>query len=154
MRVVLQKDVSNLGDAGDIKEVADGFARNFLFPKRLAVRADEGKTKMAIHQKKLADLKKEKRKKVMESVSSGLNGKEFEIVVKTGGGDKLFGAVTAADVAALMKKDGFDVDKRKIEFPEPIRNLGSYKLKVRLAEGIFPTITVHVKKEEEAATEG
>ncbi|PKA16982.1 50S ribosomal protein L9 [Leptospira haakeii] len=153
MRVILQKDVSNLGDAGDVKEVADGFARNFLFPQRLAVRASEGKTKMALHQKKLADLKKDKRKKDMESVSSGLNGKEFEISVKTGGGDKLFGAVTPADVAALLKTAGFEVDKRKIEFPEPIRNLGSFKLKVRLAEGILPTITVHVKKEEVVSTE-
>ncbi|TGK00842.1 50S ribosomal protein L9 [Leptospira semungkisensis] len=153
MRVILQKDVSNLGDAGDIKEVADGFARNYLFPQRLAVRASEGKTKMALHQKKLADLKKDKRKKTMESVSSGLNGKEFEISVKTGGGDKLFGAVTPADVAALLKNGGFEVDKRKIEFAEPIRNLGSYKLKVRLAEGILPTITIHVKKEEGASTE-
>lgn len=64
MRVILQKDVSNLGDAGDVKEVADGFARNYLFPQRLAVRASEGKTKMALHQRKLADLKKENAKKI------------------------------------------------------------------------------------------
>ncbi len=154
MKVILQKDVSNLGDAGDIKEVADGYARNYLFPQKFAIRASEGSTKMALHQKKLADLKKDKRKKSMESISSGLNGKEFEIFVKTGGGDKLFGAVTPADVAALLKTGGFEVDKRKIEFAEPIRNLGSYKLKVRLAEGILPTITVHVKKEEEVPAAG
>ncbi|PJZ70230.1 50S ribosomal protein L9 [Leptospira perolatii] len=154
MKVILQKDVSNLGDAGDIKEVADGFARNFLFPKRLAVRASEGSTKMAVHQKKLAELKKEKRQKAMESVSGNLNGKEFSILVKTGGGDKLFGAVTPMDVASLLKKEGYEVEKRKIEFPEPIRSLGTYKLKIRLAEGILPTITIHVKKEEGVVAEG
>ncbi|MBM9577257.1 50S ribosomal protein L9 [Leptospira sp. 201903070] len=149
MRVILQKDVINLGDAGDLKEVADGYARNFLFPKKLAVRANEGNTKAALHQKKLGELKREKRKKAMEGFSSNVNGKEYEIVVKTGGGDKLFGAVTPMDVASLLKKDGIELDKRKIEIAEPIRSLGSYKIKIRLAEGIQPVITLHVKKEEE-----
>lgn len=149
MRVILQKDVINLGDAGDLKEVADGYARNFLFPKKLAVRANEGNTKAALHQKKLGELKREKRKKAMEGFSSNVNGKEYEIVVKTGGGDKLFGAVTPMDIASLLKKDGIELDKRKIEIAEPIRSLGSYKIKIRLAEGIQPVITLHVKKEEE-----
>ncbi|RHX90827.1 50S ribosomal protein L9 [Leptospira stimsonii] len=149
MRVILQKDVINLGDAGDLKEVADGYARNFLFPKKLAVRANEGNTKAALHQKKLGELKREKRKKAMEGFSSNLVGKEYEIVVKTGGGDKLFGAVTPMDVASILKKDGIELDKRKIEIAEPIRSLGSYKIKIRLAEGIQPVITLHVKKEEE-----
>ncbi len=149
MRVILQKDVINLGDAGDLKEVADGYARNFLFPKKLAVRANEGNTKAALHQKKLGELKREKRKKAMEGFSSNISGKEYEIVVKTGGGDKLFGAVTPMDVASILKKDGIELDKRKIEIAEPIRSLGSYKIKIRLAEGIQPVITLHVKKEEE-----
>ncbi|MCG6167646.1 50S ribosomal protein L9 [Leptospira sp. FAT2] len=149
MRVILQKDVINLGDAGDTKEVADGYARNFLFPKRLAVRANEGNTKAALHQKKLGELKREKRKKAMEGVSASLNGKEYDILVKTGGGDKLFGAVTPIDVASILKKNGVELDKRKIEIAEPIRNLGSYKIKIRLADGIQPVITLNVKKEEE-----
>ncbi|ASV10772.1 MULTISPECIES: 50S ribosomal protein L9 [Leptospira] len=149
MRVILQKDVINLGDAGDLKEVADGYARNFLFPKRLAVRANEGNTKAAFHQRKLGELKKEKRKKAMETVATNLNGKEYDILVKTGGGEKLFGAVTPIDVASVLKKNGFELDKRKIEIADPIRNLGSYKIKIRLAEGIQPVITLHVKKEEE-----
>ncbi|PJZ55308.1 50S ribosomal protein L9 [Leptospira adleri] len=149
MRVILQKDVINLGDAGDLKEVADGYARNFLFPKKLAVRANEGNTKAALHQKKLGELKREKRKKAMEGFSSNISGKEYDIVVKTGGGDKLFGAVTPMDIASLLKKDGIELDKRKIEIAEPIRSLGSYKIKIRLAEGIQPVITLHVKKEEE-----
>ncbi|XDD51571.1 50S ribosomal protein L9 [Leptospira sp. WS92.C1] len=149
MRVILQKDVINLGDAGDLKEVADGYARNFLFPKKLAVRANEGNTKAALHQKKLGELKREKRKKAMEGYSSNINGKEYDIIVKTGGGDKLFGAVTPMDVASILKKNGIELDKRKIEIAEPIRSLGSYKIKIRLAEGIQPVITLHVKKEEE-----
>ncbi|EMY13544.1 ribosomal protein L9, C-terminal domain protein [Leptospira weilii str. Ecochallenge] len=85
----------------------------------------------------------------MEALATSLNGKEYDILVKTGGGEKLFGAVTPIDVASILKKNGFELDKRKIEIAEPIRNLGSYKIKIRLAEGIQPVVTLHVKKEEE-----
>ncbi|MCB1158680.1 MAG: 50S ribosomal protein L9 [Leptospiraceae bacterium] len=147
MKVVLFKDVPNLGDAGDIKEVANGYARNYLFPKKLAVRADEGNTKTAVHQKKLAELKKEKRKKEMKSIASSLEGKVIEIPVKTGANDKLFGSVTAIDVAKAVSAQGVEIEKRKIEIPEHIKALGDYKIKIKLADGILANVVLKVVKE-------
>ncbi len=147
MKVVLQKDVLNLGDAGDIKEVSDGYARNFLFPKKFAVRADEGSTKTAIHQKKMAQIKKEKRKKTMTELASSLNGKEFELKVKVGEKDKLFGSVTTNDIAGALKKSGFEIDKRKIDLPEQIKSLGEFSAKIKLADGINASVKIKVDKE-------
>jgi large subunit ribosomal protein L9 len=144
MKVILQKDVLNLGDAGDVKEVADGYARNFLIPRRFAVRANEGNTKAAVHQKKLADLKREKRVKVMKDLAASIDGKTYEVKVKVGENDKLFGSVTTNDIANAMKKTGIELDKRKIDLGEPLKALGEFKLKVRLAEGVIPTIIVKV----------
>ncbi|MBE7413417.1 MAG: 50S ribosomal protein L9 [Leptospiraceae bacterium] len=147
MKVILQKDVSNLGDAGDIKEVSDGYARNFLFPKKFAIRADEGNTKTAIHQKKMALLKKEKRKKTMSDLASSINGKEFELKVKVGEKDKLFGSVTANDISVMLKNSGFDIDKRKIELSDQIKSLGEFSAKIKLADGINASVKIKVDKE-------
>ncbi|TGL10835.1 50S ribosomal protein L9 [Leptospira meyeri] len=144
MKVVLQKDVLNLGDAGDVKEVADGYARNFLIPRRFAVRANDGNTKAAVHQKKLAELKREKRVKVMKELSASIEGKTYEVKVKVGEKDKLFGSVTANDIALAIKNTGVELDKRKLDLSEPIKSLGEFKIKVRLAEGVVPQITVKV----------
>ncbi|XDD45144.1 50S ribosomal protein L9 [Leptospira sp. WS39.C2] len=144
MKIVLQKDVLNLGDAGDLKEVADGYARNFLIPRRLAVRANDGNTKAAIHQKRLAELKRDKRVKVMKELSSSLDGKTYEVKVKVGENDKLFGSVTANDIALAIKNTGVELDKRKLDLGEPIKTVGEFKIKVRLAEGVVPQIIVKV----------
>ncbi|TGN18178.1 50S ribosomal protein L9 [Leptospira idonii] len=144
MKVILQKDVLNLGDAGDLKEVADGYARNFLIPRRLAVRANDGNTKVALHQKRLADLKREKRTKVMKDLSASIEGKTYEVKVKVGENDKLFGSVTANDIVLAIKKTGVEIDKRKLDLGEPLKALGEFKIKVRLAEGVAPQILVKV----------
>jgi large subunit ribosomal protein L9 len=149
MKVVLSKDVPNLGEAGDIREVADGYARNFLFPKKMALRANDGNTKVALHQQKLSELKKEKRKKEAKNIASSLEKKEIIIKVKVGDKDKLFGSVTAIDVANALKKEGFDIEKRKIEIPEHIKSLGSYKVKIKLTEGIQALVSLKVAKEEQ-----
>jgi len=116
MKVILRKDFVNLGDAGDIKEVSDGYARNYLIPNKIAVRADEGSTKAAVHQKKMIEQKKEKRKSSMLGIAESLNGKEVEIAVKTGENDKLFGSVTHSDVSKAVKSVlNVELDKRKIE---------------------------------------
>ena len=109
MKIVLQKDFPNLGDAGDIKEVADGYARNFLIPQKIAIRASEGSTKTALHQKKLIELKKEKRTKSMQELSKSISNKEVEIIVNVGENDKLFGSVTAQDIASALKKTGIEI---------------------------------------------
>jgi large subunit ribosomal protein L9 len=148
MKVILQKDFPNLGDAGDIKDVSDGYARNFLIPQRIATRADESSTKIAIHQKKMIELKKEKRKKSMQDISGSLKGKEVEVLVKVGENDKLFGSVTPQDISNALKKIGFEVDKRKIEITETIKALGTFQAKIKLADGIISVIQVKVTKQE------
>ncbi len=147
MKVILQKDHPNLGEAGDIKEVADGFARNFLIPQKIAIRADEGSTKAALHQKKLAEIKKEKKKKSLDGIAQTLKGKEVEVFVKVGENDKLYGSVTHQDVAnAIQSTFGIELDKRKIEFPENIKSLGQFNIKIKLAEGIQPELKLKVSK--------
>ena len=148
MKVILQKDVSNLGDAGDQKEVADGYARNFLLPNRLAIRANEGSAKVIAHQRKLAAVKKDKRVKSMQEIAKAIESKELVILVKVGENDKLFGSVTSLDIANALKKEGIELDKRKIEIPEHIKALGSYQAKVKLADGVTSSIKIKVEKSE------
>ncbi len=147
MKIILQKDFPNLGDAGDIKDVSDGYARNFLIPNRIAIRADEGSTKVALHQKKMINLKKDKRTKSMTDVANQLKGKEIEVFVKVGENDKLFGSVTPQDISLALKNSGFEIDKRKIEISEAIKSLGSFQAKVKLADGIQSVIQVKVAKQ-------
>lgn len=146
MKVILQKDFPNVGDAGDVKEVSDGYARNFLIPQKIAIRADVGSTKAALHHKKLVELKKDKRKKSMQGIADGLKNRELEVFVKVGENEKLFGSVTHSDVASALKTAGFDIDKRKIEFPENIKALGDYNVKIKLAEGIISSVKLKVSK--------
>ena len=147
MKIILQKEFPNLGDAGDIKDVSDGYARNFLIPNRIAIRADEGSTKVALHQKKMINLKKDKRTKSMSDVANKLKDKEIEVFVKVGENDKLFGSVTPQDISLALKNSGFDIDKRKIEISEAIKSLGSFQAKVKLADGIQSVIQVKVAKQ-------
>lgn len=150
MKVILRKDFVNLGDAGDIKEVSDGYARNYLIPNKIAVRADEGSTKAAVHQKKMIDQKKEKRKSSMLGIAESLNGKEVEIIVKTGENDRLFGSVTHSDVSKAIKNVlNVELDKRKIEFSENVKALGTYQIKIKLADGISAAIQLKVTKQAE-----
>lgn len=147
MKIILQKDYPNLGEAGDIKEVADGFARNFLIPQKIAIRADESSTKAALHQKRLVEIKKEKKKKSLEGIAQTLRGQEVEVFVKVGENDKLYGSVTHQDVAnAIQTTFGVQVDKRKIEFPENIKALGQYNIKIKLSEGLQTELKLKVSK--------
>ena len=148
MKVILQKDVSNLGDAGDQKEVADGYARNFLLPNRLAIRANEGSAKVIEHQRKLAAVKKDKRVKSMQEIAKSIESKELHILVKVGENDKLFGSVTAIDIANALKKEGIEIDKRKIEIADHIKTLGDYQVKVKLADGVSTSVKIKVEKSE------
>lgn len=134
----------NLGDAGEIKEVKDGYARNFLLPKKLAIRASEGSTKMALHQKRLADLKKDRRVKTMKEMATSIDGQNIEIQVKQGENEKIFGSVTAQDIAQSLASKGFQIDKRKIELDQPIKSVGEFKIRLKLAEGIQAQINLAV----------
>lgn len=147
MKVILQKDIATLGDAGDIKDVSDGYARNYLLPRNLVIEANESRKRVVDHQKKLIKIKKDKRKKESEKIVAGLAALELKIVAQAGEEDKLFGSVTTIDIAKKLKESGFDIDKRKIVLENPIKKLGAYTVPVKLDEGITASLKVTVDKE-------
>lgn len=148
MKVILQKDIQNLGDAGEIKDVADGYARNYLLPRKLVLPATAGTAKAAQHQKRLINLKSEKRRKEMAKVSEQLKTiAEMEIPVRVGAKNRIFGSVTTAMIVKAIeeKSNGtIIVDRRKIEPADPLKTLGEYKLRVHLAQDIKVPIVVRV----------
>lgn len=147
MKVILQKDIPNLGDAGDIKEVSPGYARNYLLPRKLVIMANESSKRAIDHQKKLVKIKKEKRKKQSEKLAESMAGLELQMAVQVGEEGKLFGSVTAMDIAKKLKEKGFEIDKRKIVIETPIKQEGEYTIKIKLDEGQAPAIKVIVGKE-------
>lgn len=147
MKVILQKDVLNVGEAGDIKDVSDGFARNFLIPKKLVVLANASTSKAVEHQKRLIKMRKDKRKKECQNVLDSVNGLEITIKAKVGEEDKLFGSVTTMDIAAKLKEKGFTIDKRRIMLEEPIKHAGEFDVTLKLDEGFAAKIKVIVEKE-------
>jgi len=146
MKVILQKDVPNLGDAGDIKEVANGYARNYLLPRRLVIPANESSKRAIEHQKKLIKIKKEKRKKVSEKLVENMSGIELVITAQVGEEGKLFGSITSMDIAKHLKEKGFEIDKRKIMLESPIKQEGEFEISLKLEEGLSAKIKVTVVK--------
>ncbi|HNX22957.1 MAG TPA: 50S ribosomal protein L9, partial [Spirochaetota bacterium] len=143
----LQKDIPSLGDAGDIKEVAEGFARNYLLPKKLVIVANESSKKAIDHQMKLIKIKKDKRKKTSEQLAASMSDVEVTISAKVGEEGKLFGSITSMDIAKQLKDKGFDIDKRKILLDTPIKSEGEFKISIKLEEGLSATVKVIVVKE-------
>lgn len=146
MKVILQKDVQNLGEAGDIKDVSDGYARNFLIPRNLVMIADEKSRKILQHQEKIVKLKKAKRRKISEKLFESLNNIEIKITAHAGEEGKLFGAVTSIDIVKKLKEAGFEIDKRKINLTEPIKQLGNYTVTAKLDDGLAANLKVIVEK--------
>ncbi|MDD3268974.1 MAG: 50S ribosomal protein L9 [Syntrophomonadaceae bacterium] len=142
MKVILKQDVKNLGKSGEIKEVSDGYARNFLIPKGLADEATTNKLKET-QEKNTRELKrKDKEKTDAETIKQRLDGKTVKIKAKAGTGDKLFGAVTSREIAEILQKEfSLSLDKKKIEMGEAIKHLGQYKIKIK----IYPSIQAEVK---------
>jgi len=147
MKVILQKDIPSLGDAGDIKEVAEGFARNYLLPKKLVIVANESSKKAIDHQMKLIKIKKDKRKKTSEQLAASMSNIEITIPAQVGEEGKLFGSITSMDIAKELKIKGFDIDKRKILLDSPIKSEGEFKVAIKLEEGLSATVKVIVVKE-------
>jgi large subunit ribosomal protein L9 len=145
MRVVFLQDVPRVAKAGEIKEVADGYARNFLIPRKLALLARP----QAISQLETRGRTEAKEDTELTALAQQIEGKEVNIKAKAGAKDRLYGSITSADIAsALSKSTALVIDKRKIELEEPIRHLGSYEVVIRLAKDIVPRIRVSVTEEE------
>ncbi len=147
MKVILQKDIPNLGEAGDLKDVAAGYARNFLLPKNMVILANDRSQKAIEHQKRLIKIKKEKRKKEGEKLVDELSSKEVIIKALVGEEGKLFGSVTAIDIAKKIMELGYEIDKRKIQLDEPIKQEGEYDISIKLGEGLTTVVKVIVEKE-------
>lgn len=149
MKVLLIKDVYKLGRAGDVKKVADGYGRNFLLPQGLAVLATPGALKQVEAIRNKANLRRGELNKEMGGLAERLNGLYVTFGVKAGETGKLYGSVTAHDVAdAISKKLGTEIDRRSVEV-QPIRTLGEYKAHVRLTVDLTPEVNVIVHREGE-----
>ena len=147
MRVIFLEDVPNVARAGEIKEVANGYGRNFLIPKKLALLATSPATSRPEVQRKLTTQNQTEDELV--KLANRLEGREVTLKARVGAKDRLYGSVTSADIAAeLQNIAGVAVDKRKVELAEPIRQLGSYEVAIRLARDIVPKIKVTVTAEE------
>ena len=145
MKVIFVEDVPKVARAGEIKEVADGYGRNFLIPQKLALLVSSAATSMIEAQRR------QKAQTETESVvlANQLEGREIVLKARAGAKERLHGAVTSADIASeLQKSTGIVVDKRKIELAEPIHQLGSYEVAIRLGKDMIPKIRVTVTEEE------
>ncbi|HEX3011876.1 MAG TPA: 50S ribosomal protein L9 [Syntrophomonadaceae bacterium] len=142
MKIILIKDVKNLGREGEIKQVSDGYARNFLIPRGLAAEATATKLKESQERGVREQKKKDRETEEAQELKQKLDGKSVSIQVKTGGSDRLFGAVTAKEIADVIKQNfGVNIDKKKIDIAEPIKHLGEYQIKLK----IYPSIQAEIK---------
>lgn len=149
MKVAFLKDLANIARAGDIKEVSDGYARNFLIPHKIATPASTGIASNIENQVKIHSAREARLDSGLSKSAQEIGGKEVTIEAKAGSRDRLYGRVTSSDIARAIKEStGFDIDKRKITLEEPIRHLGSYRATLKLAKDITAEIKVIVKAKE------
>lgn len=146
MKVILQKDVKNLGKVGDLVGVSDGFARNYLFPRRMALEATEKRVNEFKHLKAVAEIKKKKAVGERQELIKKIQGVNLTIKATAGETDKLFGAVTNNDISNALEKHGFSIDRRDILLEEPIKMLGQHKAVVRLGEGLEASLSIAVER--------
>lgn len=147
MEVILRDDVTHLGKAGEIVTVKDGYARNYLIPRGLAYQATTGNKRRIEVEQKQRDARLATQRAEATTEAERLAAISLTFTVRTGEGDKLFGSITAADIAEKLKEQGIAVDKRRIGLDEPIKMVGIYKVPVRLEAGVAGEIRVWVVKE-------
>jgi large subunit ribosomal protein L9 len=148
MQLVLREDVPNLGKSGELVNVKPGYGRNYLIPRGLAVVATKGNVARIEHEKKVAELRAAKARKEAEASAATLQGVEVVIARQVGEEDKLFGSVTARDIADALKAKGHNVDHKRIQLASPLRALGKTELTIKLAGGVSATVLVEVTKKE------
>ena len=147
MKVVLRQDVDKLGKRGDVLKVPDGYARNYLVPKRLALQATPGNLKRVELERHRLSVRLVRERGDAEELAKRLASVSCTIARKVGENDMLYGSVTNADVAAFFEKEGFSIDKRRILIEEPIKALGIYNVPVRLHSDVTAEVKVWVVKE-------
>lgn len=147
MKIILRQDFEKLGKVGDIVEVKDGYARNYLIPKKIGYVATKGNLQTHEEEKKQHELRQKKELVKAQKIASELEKLSLTIPMKVGEEEKLFGAVTSQMIADVLKGKGFDVDKRIIELEEPIKALGIYTVNLNLHAGVVGKVKVWVVKE-------
>lgn len=146
MKVLLSQDVKGLGQAGEVESVADGYARNYLIPQGLAVPATEGVLKQAEMQRRAEERRRARFEADAAALAEVLSAVKLSFQVNVGETGKLYGSITSADIAAgLELETGKSIDKRRVELEEPIRELGTYRVPIRLSKDLTPQITVVVE---------
>ena len=148
IEVILKEPVDHLGSRGDVVKVADGFARNYLLPRKLALQVTAGNQRQIDAEKKRAAEREAQDRSVAEAIASRLSQAECVVARRVGEKDALYGSVTSADVSEGLARLGFEVDKRKIQLPEPIRALGEFTVPIRLHRDVTTQVKVLVVKAE------
>ena len=144
MKVILQEDVQNLGPAGQVVDVADGYGRNFLLPRRLAVLADDRNRARLEHQRRITTAKQTRAAAEAKALAAQVSATAVSIKRQAGGDDKMFGSVTNQDIAEALAAAGVTVDRKSIHLPDPIRNIGVFQVPVRLLKDVEATVKVYV----------
>lgn len=155
MKVILQETMDGVGHLGDLLDVRDGFARNFLLPRKKAVLANSRSIKAFEHVKRVAAEKAKKEKLEIEVHAKKVSAVTLTIEAQVGKDDKMFGSVTSKDLAEALAAQGFTIDRRKIQLAQPIKELGTVTVPIKMPREVTATVTVRVvkKQEQEAAAE-
>jgi large subunit ribosomal protein L9 len=148
VKVILREDIQRLGDAGEVVSVRPGFARNFLLPQGKAILATESSMKALEHHQRVIAEKIAREKKTLEGEKGRIEAIALEIAVQVGEEGKLFGSVTAAQIAELLEAKGVSVDRRKIELAEPIKEVGEHRVPLRLHRDVVATLRLNVRAAE------
>ena len=146
MKVILQENVEGLGYLGDVLNVANGYARNYLLPRKKAVLADERQVKLLQHIKRQIDQKAKKELEGLGEIGRNMSSISLTFEVQTGKDDKLFGSVTSKDIAEQLEAQGITVDRRKIQLTQPLKELGTFSVPIKLHRDVVPEIHVKVVK--------
>jgi large subunit ribosomal protein L9 len=149
MKVILQEDIKSLGKMGDVANVSDGYARNYLIPKKLAVEANVKNVKSLDHEKRKVEDKAKKIRSEAYGLSEKLSAMALTIRAKAGDEERLFGSITNKDIAEALKAEGLDIDRKRILLDEPIKRLGSYSVGVKVHSEVTAHVNVKVVPENE-----
>jgi large subunit ribosomal protein L9 len=147
MEVILREHVDNLGKRGEIVKVADGYARNYLLPRKLALPATDGNRRHVERERKIVEAREAQEKSQAEAMAARLATVDITIARRVGETDQLYGSVTSADIVDFLKEKGFEVDRRKLILPEPIKAIGDHDVPLKLHREVTVPLKVHVVKE-------
>jgi len=147
MEVILREHVENLGQRGEVVKVANGYARNYLLPRKLALTVTDGNRKQIERERKVADMREAEERQGAEAVAARLAAVEIVIARRVGGTEALYGSVTSADIAESLAAKGFEIERRKIQLADPIKQLGEFQVPIRLHREVTANVKVVVAKE-------